>query len=75
METKIFSSCVPTWQDLAGLEALNAALDFLNDFTDRLSAEHYMFVSAILLVLKILHDDVCSVGEDDTAVQSPRLFG
>ena len=34
-------------------------------------------VSAILLVLKFLDDDVCNVGEDDTTLtlQSPRLFG
>ena len=59
---KIFSSC----SHLAGLEVLKAVLGPLSDFTDELSAEHHVSVSAILPVLKTVLDDVCSVGEDDT---------
>ena len=47
---KIFSSC----SHLDVLEVLNAALGPWSDFTDGLSAEHYVSVSAILLVLNIL---------------------
>jgi len=62
------SHLVPTWQDLDVLEALNAALGPLSDFTDGLSAEHHVSVSAILPVLKILHDDVCNINEDDVTL-------
>ena len=58
-----FSHLVPTWQDLDILEAMNAALSPLSDFTDELSAEHYVSISSVLPVLKILHGNVCSIGE------------
>jgi len=45
------------------LEAMNAALSPLSDFTDELSAEHYVSISSVLPVLKILHGNVCSIGE------------
>ena len=46
------SHLVPTWQDLDVLELLNAILAPLSDFTDMLSAEDYVSVSAILPVLR-----------------------
>jgi len=51
---------------MARIEAMNATLSPLSDFTDELSAEHYVSVSSILTVLKILHDNVCNIGEDDS---------
>ena len=54
--TENISSC----SNLAGLESLNAALNPLSDFIDTLSAEDYVFISAVLQVLKILYKDICS---------------
>ena len=64
------SHLVPTWQDLDVLESLNAALNPLSDFTDMLSAENYVSVSAVLPVLKILHTNVCNLSDDDTNLTS-----
>ena len=35
-----------------------------------LSAEDYVSVSAILPVLKVLHDNVCNITDDDTTLTS-----
>jgi len=67
------SHLVPTWQDLDVLESLNSILAPLSDFTDMLSAEDYVSVSAILPVLKVLHDNVCNVSDDDTTLTSEIL--
>ena len=64
------SHLVPTWQDLDVLESLNSILAPLSDFTDMLSAEDYVSVSAILPVLKVLHDNVCNISDDDTTLTS-----
>lgn len=64
------SHLVPTWQDLDVLESLNAALNPLSDFTDMLSAEDYVSVSAVLPVLKILHKDICNISDDETSLTS-----
>lgn len=58
---------VPTWQDVYVLESLDAALGTLSDFTDMLSAENFVTVSAILPVIPhILKKEVLSIGDDDT---------
>ena len=64
------SHLVPTWQDLDDLESLNAALTPFSDFTDMLSTEDYVSVSAVLPVLKILHNNVCNISDDDTSLTS-----
>ena len=64
------SDLVPTWQDLDVLESLNAALTPLSDFTDMLSAEDCVSVSAVLPVLKTLHNNVCNISDDDTSLTS-----
>ena len=58
---------VPTWQDVDVLESLDAALGTLSDFTDMLSAENYVTVSAILPVIHhILKKEVLNISNDDT---------
>ena len=64
------SHLVSTWQDLDVLESLNSILAPLSDFTDMLSAEDYVSVSAIFPVLKVLHDNVCNISNDDTTLTS-----
>ena len=59
---------------MARLESMNAALSPLSDFTEELSAEHYVSVSSVLPVLKILHDNVCNIYEDDTTLTA-GIFG
>ena len=48
----------------------NAVLNPLSNFTDMLSAEGSISVSAILPVLKILHMDICNISDDDTGLMS-----
>ena len=58
---------VPTWQDVDVLESLDAALGTLSDFTDMLSAENFVTLSANLPVIhRILKKEVLSIGDDDT---------
>lgn len=58
---------LPTWQDIEVLESLEAALGTLSGFTDMLSAENFVTVSAILPVIHhILKNDVLEVADDDT---------
>ena len=58
---------MPTWQDVDVLESLDAALGTLPDFTDMLSAENFVTVSANLPVIHhILKKEVLSIGEGDT---------
>ena len=58
---------MPTWQDVDVLESLDAALGTLPDFTDMLSAENFVTVSANLPVIHhILKKEVLSIGDDDT---------
>ena len=42
---------MPTWQDVDVLESLDSALGTLSDFTDMLSAENFVTVSAIIPVI------------------------
>ena len=58
---------MPTWQDVDVLESLDSALGTLSDFTDMLSAENFVTVSAILPVIHyILKKEVLNIGDDDT---------
>lgn len=56
----------PTWQDIDVLESLEAALGALDTFTDALSGENCITVSAINAVLHIMKNDVLSESSSDT---------
>ena len=60
------SHLIPTWQDIDVLESTQAALGPLADFTDMLSAENFMTMSAIQPVLHVLWSDVLMETENDT---------
>lgn len=60
------SHLVPTWQDIDVLESIQAALGPLADFTDMLSADNFVTMSAILPVLHILQQEVLVEKENDT---------
>jgi len=56
---------IPTWQDLDVLELMKAALGQFDDFTDMLSGEQKVTVSAIKPVLHILNHKVLKASEND----------
>ena len=60
------SHLIPTWQDLDVLESMRGALGPLEDFTDMLSGEKKVTVSAIKPVLHILKTKVLKVSDSDT---------
>ena len=62
------SHLVPTWQDIDVLESIQAALGPLADFTDMLSAENYVTVSALNPVLHVLTSQVLLRKEEDTSL-------
>ncbi len=68
VEDKKHSHLNPTWQDVAVLESINAAMKPLADFTDILSGEKYVTVSSVKPVLELIKDDLLSPGPDDTAL-------
>ena len=65
-EDRKTSHLIPTWQDIDVLESIQAALGPLADFTDMLSAENFVTMSAILPVLHILRRHVLKEAENDT---------
>jgi len=58
----------PTWQDVAVLESINAAMKPVADLTDILSGEKYVTVSSVKPVLELIKGDLLSPGPDDTAL-------
>lgn len=48
----------PSWQDIAVLESVTAALKPAAEFTDLLSGKSYVTVSSVKTVLKLLTGDV-----------------
>ena len=60
------SHLVPTWQDIKVLEAMNAALDQLADFTDMLSGEKMATASSLKAVLHILRTEILAVKSADS---------
>ena len=56
---------IPSWQDTMVLEAVSAALTPLEDFTDMLSAEKYVSISAVKPLLKHLQDMLTTEQVDD----------
>ncbi|XP_076591430.1 E3 SUMO-protein ligase ZBED1 [Chaetodon auriga] len=61
---------IPSWQDIAVLELVNAALKPAAEFTDLLSGESYVTVSSIKPVLKLLTEDVLKPSDEDTTLTS-----
>ena len=57
---------VPTWQDIEVLESVHAALGPLADFTDMLSGEERVTLSAIKPVLYMLKHEVLAECSEDT---------
>ncbi len=60
----------PTWQDFDILESVQAATGPLIDFTDSLSGENSVTVSAIVAVLHIFKTDILAPSDDDTTLTS-----
>ncbi|XP_078020895.1 E3 SUMO-protein ligase ZBED1-like [Epinephelus lanceolatus] len=61
---------IPSWQDIAVLESVNAALKPATEFTDLLSGETYVTISSIKPVLKLLTEDVLKPSDEDTTLTS-----
>ena len=57
---------IPTWQDLNVLESIRGALGLFKDFTDMLSGEKKVTVSAIKPALHILKTKALKVPDSDT---------
>lgn len=57
---------VLTWQDVEILESLNKVLSPLQDFTDALSAEHYVSVSYLNPVLHLFNTSILTEKENGT---------
>lgn len=60
----------PSWQDIAVLESVNAALKPAAEFTDLLSGESYVTVSSVKPVLKLLTEDILKPSNEDTTLTS-----
>ncbi|XP_051997764.1 E3 SUMO-protein ligase ZBED1-like [Xyrauchen texanus] len=60
----------PSWQDIAVLESVNAALKPAAEFTDLLSGESYVTVSSVKPVLKLLTEDMLKPSSEDTTLTS-----
>ena len=58
----------PTWQDIDVLESLHAVLSPFHDFTDALSGEQCVTISAISAVLSIFKKDILATCQDDTTL-------
>ncbi|XP_060758694.1 E3 SUMO-protein ligase ZBED1-like [Neoarius graeffei] len=56
---------IPTWQDLEVLEAINKAIQPLQEFTDALSGESYVSVSCIKPVLHLFRTNLLQAQEGD----------
>lgn len=57
-----------TWQDLDALNAINAALSPLAEFTDVMSGEKYVTISAVLPIIDLLKTSVLKQNPDDTSM-------
>ena len=66
---------IPTRQDLDVLESMKAAIGQLDDFTDMLSGEQKVTVSAIKPVLHTLKSKVLRASENDTDLTKSKGFG
>lgn len=59
---------IPSWQDIDVLESINKALSPLTDFTDILSGERYVTVSALMPLLHHLVTDILPEDDNDTSL-------
>lgn len=59
---------VPTWQDIDVLQSVHSAIKSLADFTDMLSGEDCVTLSALKAVLHILKNDVLVESSIDTTL-------
>ncbi len=57
---------IPSWQDIEVLESIKSALGPLHSFTDLLSGEKHVTISAIMPLLHHLYSDILLSKEDDT---------
>ena len=64
-EDKDTAHLVPKWQDIEVLEAVDAALSPLAQFTDLMCASKYVTISALKPVLYRLKHEELAVGEKD----------
>jgi len=62
------SHLIPSWQHIDVLESVNKALGPLQEFTDIMSGERYVSVSAIKAVLKHLEEKVLVDSDADTSL-------
>ena len=62
------SHLIPTWQDIEVLESVQSAIRPLADFTDMLSGEERVTMSALKPVLHILKNEVLAESTDDTTL-------
>lgn len=56
----------PTWQDIAVLESINAALKPVAEFTDVLSNEKVVTASSVRPVLRLLTNDLLDPSPEDS---------
>ena len=59
---------IPTWQDINVLQSVHSAIKSLADFTDMLSGEDGVTLSALKAVFHILKNDVLVKSSVDTMV-------
>ena len=57
---------IPSWQDIDVLQSIDRALAPISSFTDILSADSYVTISAILPVLHLVNNKFLKEAEDDT---------
>jgi hypothetical protein len=60
------SHLIPSWQDIDVLKSVSKALSPLKEFTDILSGERHVTVSAVKPMLKVLKDSVLAPGSSET---------
>ena len=54
-----------TWQDMEVLKAINSALSPLAEFTDVMSGERYVTISAMLPIMHLLTNPILNEKEED----------
>ena len=59
------SHLIPTWQDIEVLEAIDAALKLLADFTDIMSGSNYVTISALKPILYRLEKQELGAKDSD----------
>ena len=62
------SHLVPTWEDIEELESMQKVMKPLADFTDMLSRETHVMLSALRPAPHILKNDVLAESESDTTL-------